>query len=186
MLPVRTTLGTTVPALAVSPLQPNQIPPVSRNAASTPTVRPPAVAALLPEIGVTRFETTTSRLTSYGAVVADDVPPGSRSASSRSRWHRSANGCEENRPASQNRDRCPRTLGEGGCGQQASLRASRAPPSAGLTDRPMDLPERTRDKSVLRLDEIIGFYSKVAQAHSAGGASNPCSHCCIALTSGWR
>src|SRR3712207_3139670 len=46
-----------------SPLQPNQIPPVSRRAARTPTARPPAAAALAPVTGETRFETTTIRPT---------------------------------------------------------------------------------------------------------------------------
>src|SRR5688572_32525567 len=76
MLPVLTTLGIGVPASMVSPLQPNQMPPVSRSAASTPTASPPAVAALLPEIGVTRFETTTRRLTASFCGASNDVLPG--------------------------------------------------------------------------------------------------------------
>jgi hypothetical protein len=32
-----------------------------------------------------------------------------------------------------------------------------------LSDQPAGVSERTSDKSVLRLDEIIGFYSKVAR-----------------------
>src|SRR5918999_6104679 len=76
MLPVRETLGTGVPSAPVSPLQPNQMPPVSRRAARTPTASPPAVAALLPEIGVTRLETTTRRLTGSRRVASHDVLPG--------------------------------------------------------------------------------------------------------------
>ena len=76
MLPVRNTLGIGPPDSAISPLQPNQMPPVSRNAARTPTAKPPAVAALLPDTGETRLETTTSRLTRSADGGSDDILPG--------------------------------------------------------------------------------------------------------------
>src|SRR5688572_26533877 len=76
ILPVRTTLGMGARASATSPLQPNQMPPLSRSAASTPTAKPPAVAALVPVSGVTRLETTTRRLTASAAGGSDDLLPG--------------------------------------------------------------------------------------------------------------
>src|SRR5918996_6516510 len=76
MLPVRKDFGTGTAASDCSPLQPNQMPPVSRKAARIPTASPPAVAALLPEIGVTRLETTIRRLTGSRRVASHDVLPG--------------------------------------------------------------------------------------------------------------
>src|ERR671919_2877524 len=76
MLPVRKDFGIGTAASDCSPLQPNQMPPVSRKAARMPTASPPAVAALLPEIGVTRLETTTRRLTVPDSSGSNDVLPG--------------------------------------------------------------------------------------------------------------
>src|SRR5918996_4284315 len=75
MLPVRKDFGTGTAASDCSPLQPNQMPPVSRKAARIPTASPPAVAALLPEIGVTRLETTTRRLTEPDSAGSNDILP---------------------------------------------------------------------------------------------------------------
>src|ERR687892_686777 len=75
MLPVRKDFGTGTAASDCSPLQPNQMPPVSRKAARMPTASPPAVAALLPEIGVTRLETTTRRLTVRDSTGSNDILP---------------------------------------------------------------------------------------------------------------
>src|ERR671911_273174 len=76
MLPVRNTLGIGPLVPEISPPQPNQMPPLSRSAASTPTANPPAVAALEPDTGVTRLETTTSRLTVSAGAPSDDILPG--------------------------------------------------------------------------------------------------------------
>src|SRR3546814_9614677 len=45
-----------------SPLHPNQMPPCSRNAARTPTAKPPSAPDFERVGGATRFETTTRRL----------------------------------------------------------------------------------------------------------------------------
>src|SRR5262245_7653649 len=73
ILPVRDTMGFGSPVSEISPLQPNQMPPLSRSAASNPTASPPAVVALESDTGVTRFETTTKRFTVSVAAGSGDV-----------------------------------------------------------------------------------------------------------------